>query len=339
MSDKKILGIDISSWQTNIDWKKIKSEGVEFAIIRAGYGSNESQIDRNFKTHIENALAAGVNVGIYWFGYAYTVDTAKKEADVCHNIIKSYKNKITLPVFYDWEYDSARYAKNNGVTPTKKLVTDMTIAFMDRMKEHGYKTGYYTNLDYMKNMYEYDRVKNYDLWMAYYSDEKASYNCSLQQYTSTGRLNGYNGNLDLNWMYKNYDETVKESSKKSEETKKSTNAQTSTQTKTYTVKSGDTLSSIAAKYGTTYQLIAKHNGISDPNVIYVGQKIRIPTTSNEKVETKPTKQTTTKTYTVKSGDTLSSIAAKYGTTYQELAKDNGISDPNVIYVGQKIKIP
>lgn len=89
------------------------------------------------------------------------------------------------------------------------------------------------------------------------------------------------------------------------------------------VAKGETLSGIASKYGTTYQELAKYNGISNPNIIHVGQKIKIPG----------------EFYTVKAGDTLSRIAENYGTTYQALAKYNNISNPNVIYVGQKIKIP
>ena len=92
----------------------------------------------------------------------------------------------------------------------------------------------------------------------------------------------------------------------------------------YTVKSGDTLSGIAAKYNTTYQKLAEYNNISNPNKISVGQKIKIPGN---------------RTYTVQKGDTLSKIAAKYGTTYQALTKYNNISNPNVISVGQVIKIP
>lgn len=332
MSNAKTLGVDVSVWQTNVDWKKLKSNGVEFAIIRAGFGCNASQIDKMFKTHINGASAANIAVGIYWFGYAYTVDMAKKEADVCHSIIKAYKNKITLPVFYDWEYDSARYAKNNGVTPTKKLVTDMTIAFMDRIKSYGYKTGYYTNIDYMKNMYDYNRVKGYDLWMAYYNNEKPDYECTIQQYTSTGRVGGFSGNLDLNWMYKSYGKTAptKPATQEKTETKKTETV--------YTVKSGDTLSSIANKYGTTYQNLAKYNNIKDPNKIYTGQKIKIPGKTTEKSSTK-TEPVKTKTYVVKSGDTLASIAEKYNTTYYVLAKYNNLSNPNLIYPGQKIKIP
>jgi N-acetylmuramoyl-L-alanine amidase len=99
------------------------------------------------------------------------------------------------------------------------------------------------------------------------------------------------------------------------------------------VKAGDTLSAIAAKFGTTYQELAKINGIADPNKIYPGQVL--------KLKGKATTASTAKKdviYTVKSGDTLSEIARKYGTTISELAKINGIANPNKIYTGQKIKI-
>lgn len=104
----------------------------------------------------------------------------------------------------------------------------------------------------------------------------------------------------------------------------------------YTVKAGDTLSGIAAKYGTTYQALASYNGISNPNKISVGQKIKIPGAGSSGSTSTGGGDTV---YTVKAGDTLSGIAAKYGTTYQALASYNGISNPNKISVGQKIKIP
>lgn len=102
----------------------------------------------------------------------------------------------------------------------------------------------------------------------------------------------------------------------------------------YTVKTGDTLSGIAIKYGTDYQVLAKYNDISNPDVIHTGQKIRIPASVADTPAKKPDI-----VYTVKSGDTLSGIAAKYKTTYQALAKYNGIADPDKIYAGQQIKIP
>ena len=91
---------------------------------------------------------------------------------------------------------------------------------------------------------------------------------------------------------------------------------------------GDTLSGIAAKFGTTYQAIATLNGISNPNLIYPGQVLKVSSGSGNGI----------RTYTVKKGDTLSEIAAKFGTTYQAIAELNGISDPNLIYPGQVLKI-
>ena len=93
----------------------------------------------------------------------------------------------------------------------------------------------------------------------------------------------------------------------------------------YTVQSGDTLWGIGQKYGVEYQTIADYNGITNPSLIYPGQKIKIPGTG-------------TVTYTVQAGDTLTGIAAKYGTTYQKIAADNGIENPNLIHPGQVLKI-
>lgn len=111
----------------------------------------------------------------------------------------------------------------------------------------------------------------------------------------------------------------------------SSNTSTNSSEVVYIVKSGDTLSDIASKYGTTYQKLAEYNGISNPNIINVGQKIKIP-------GAKASNNNSNKTYTVKSGDTLSGIAAKYGTTYQEIANKNGIANPNKIYPGQVLRI-
>lgn len=336
-----IKGIDISSWQTNIDWAKVKADGVGFAIIRAGYGSSLSQKDNQFENHIKGALGVGLKVGIYWFGYAYNATTGAKEADICNEVIKGYKDKIELPVFYDWEYDSESYIKKMGYTPTKDLVTSTTIGFMDRMKALGYKTGFYTNWDYLSRLYDYSRLKNYDLWMASYSSSKPSgYDCAIQQYSASGKVNGINGNVDMNWLYKEYGKKVEPVVPQKEEPKKE---ETSTSETVYVVKAGDMLSTIAKKYNTTWQKLAEYNKISNPDLIYVGQKIKIPGTKSvtpaptpTKEETKPAQDTV---YVVKAGDTLSSIAAKYGTTWQKLAEYNGIKDANVIYGGQKIKIP
>ena len=326
MSENKPFGVDVSEFQGALDWPRLRQQGVKFAIVRAGFGSSLSQKDKMFQSHLEGALASGMQVGAYWFGYAYTVDGAKKEADICAQVLKPYQDKITLPVFYDCEYDSMRYAQSMGTTPNKTLITDMTIAFMERMKEQGYKAGYYTNLDYIKNKYEYSRIKGYDLWMAYYNEEKPPYDCAVQQYTSTGRLNGCGGNLDLNRLYKDYGKPAEPKPEAPAGPAEPAQAET-----VYTVQKGDTLSAIGAKYHTTYQVLAAYNKIENPSLIYPGQKIKIPGVAGSAPAPK-------KVYIVQAGDTLSGIAAKFGTTYQDLAAKNGISNPNLIYPGQKIKI-
>ena len=150
--------------------------------------------------------------------------------------------------------------------------------------------------------------------------------------------NGYDGNLDLDEFYgdaNSWDAYIGNGTPVIEEnnTTPVVTPPVESSTVTYIVKSGDTLSAIAKKYGTTVDAIASLNGISNPNLIYVGQYLVIPTTSSAEVP-----ETTPQTYTVKSGDTLSGIANIFGTTYQKIAELNGISNPNLIYPGQVLKI-
>ena len=97
-------GIDVSKWNGDIDWNKVKSDGIDYVIIRGGFGN--SSIDPKFKSHIEGASNAGLKVGVYWFSYATSVSKAKEEAAKCLETIKPYKDKISYPVFYDFEYAS-----------------------------------------------------------------------------------------------------------------------------------------------------------------------------------------------------------------------------------------
>ena len=183
----------------------------------------------------------------------------------------------------------------------------------------------YTNLNWATNYIDMARIDaaGIDVWLAQYNtqcDYKGAY--TMWQYSSKEVIDGITANTaDMNWCYKDY-----------------TNGAASTPTPqpepsydTYTVMAGDTLSGIAAKFGTTYQELAAINGIADPNVIHVGQIIKL------KGDVADVPQSGT-TYTVQVRDTLSGIAAKYGTTYQELAALNGISDPNVIHVGQVLLV-
>lgn len=193
-------GIDISEFQDGLNLANAKSQGMTFVILRAGYGNVISQKDKAFDKHIKSAISQGLEIGAYWFSYAISEDDARKEADVCAAVLAPYKDKISLPVFFDWEYDSENYAKRHGVTPSKAFVTAITIAFMDRIKSHGYVPGYYTNYDYMNKYYDYEKVKSYNLWLAHYGQSAPAYACAVQQISATGKISGFSGNVDLDKM-------------------------------------------------------------------------------------------------------------------------------------------
>lgn len=202
-------GADISKYNS-INWNKVNPEEVNFVIIRAGYGSKTQ--DTQFKTNIENAIKLGLHIGIYWFSYASTIEQAKQEAEGCLNIINSYKKNIDFPVFFDWEYDSYDYVvKTYKATPTKQLVSDMAVAFMETIKAAGYKVGNYTNIDYSTRFFN-DTVKNnYDTWIAHVGKNgqalaKTSYTgkYTMWQYSWKGRPSGFNSDTDMDYCYKDY---------------------------------------------------------------------------------------------------------------------------------------
>lgn len=190
--------IDVSQYQGNIDWNKVKAAGVQGVIIRAGWG--KGNVDPKFHQNAEAATAAGLNVGIYWFSYAYTVQMAKQEAVYCHSVIGKYQNKINLPVFFDWEYDSMRWAEKNGKKPDRTLITAMIMEFCAKIKELGYKTGYYLNQDYAKNHVDETKLRIYKRWFAKYTTTEQK-DCYLWQYTSKGTVDGIKGNVDVNRLW------------------------------------------------------------------------------------------------------------------------------------------
>ena len=122
-------GIDVSTHNGLIDWEKVAATPIEFAIIRAGYGMYENQIDTRFRYNIENALANKLHVGVYWFSYAGSAEEAIKEAQLCAKVIEPYKGKIDFPVYFDFEYDSERYLKEHGIVLNNETRTSLVTAF------------------------------------------------------------------------------------------------------------------------------------------------------------------------------------------------------------------
>lgn len=296
--------IDISYHNGSIDFKKVKAAGIEGVIIRAGYG--QSTIDVMFKKYIKDALAVGLPVGIYWFSYAYTKAQAKAEALMCLSAINPYK--ITLPVFFDWEYDSMNYAKKHGVTPNKALITEMTKVFCEEIAKAGYKAGFYYNNDYKVNYYDLSALKGYVKWFARYTSAKQT-DCDIWQYSSSGKVAGCQGNVDMDYLIN---------------TKLLTGGKETSSTPT---KSIDEIAQevIAGKWGNGD---SRKEKLSSSGYDYAAVQNRV----NEILSSKE------KTYTVQKGDTLTAIAKKYNTTVDALVKKNNIKDKNKIKVGQEIKV-
>lgn len=190
--------IDVSEHNGRIDFNKVKAFGINAVIIRAGYG--RGNVDGRFTENIQNAIKAGMKIGIYWFSYAYTEAMAVHEAQYCQEILEPYKNYIKLPVFFDWEYDSMSYAKKKGFKPDKTLITSMNRTFCKAIKSYGYIPGYYTNLDYQNNYLMVSLLKDFKKWFAYYTSEKQK-NCYIWQYTDKGSVSGIQGTVDLNELY------------------------------------------------------------------------------------------------------------------------------------------
>ena len=201
-------GIDVSKWNGNIDWTSVKNSGIDYVIIRAGYGT--STVDPQFENYIQGASNAGLKVGVYWFSYATSPENAKIEAQSCLNTISKYKNNINYPVFFDFEYDSVTYAKNKGVNVTKSLATEIAQSFLSTVKSSGYSTGIYTNNDFGSTYFSDDLHYANNLWIAQYGSTntfKKPY--SMWQYSETGSVDGIKTKVDLNYTCLKFDITPK----------------------------------------------------------------------------------------------------------------------------------
>lgn len=257
----KFKGIDVSKWQGNIDWVKAKNDGVDFAIIREGYGKDGK--DKKFEENYKNAKTSGIPVGVYHYSYADSVEDAKKEAEFC---LKNIKGKqLEYPVCFDIE-DKEQLKLNN------RQRTDIIKAFCETIENAGYYAMIYCNLNWYNNYLIKDELKQYDLWIAQWEVGAPSVNCGIWQKSDNGVIDGIKGNVDLDVSYKNYPEIIK--SKGLNGYNKSSNSQSKNYF-IYTVKKGDTLWDLAKKYNTTVKSISDMNGIKNANKIYVGQTIKI----------------------------------------------------------------
>lgn len=192
----KIYGIDVSEHNGTLDWAKIKASGIQFAIIRTGYGVSHE--DTQFQKNVKGALAQGIPVGVYHFSYALNAAGARNEAALVLSLLAPYKDEITLPVFFDFEYDTVDYAKKQGVTLGKQAFNDHAVAFLETVKAAGYTPGIYFNLDYKNRFVDASRLGGYVQWYAQYNNTAAWTGYDVWQYSSKHTINGHSCNFDIN---------------------------------------------------------------------------------------------------------------------------------------------
>ena len=192
---EKAKCIDISEWNCDINFNKVRNTGVTCVIIRAGYGKDPNQEDNKFQEYYRQAKSAGLNVGAYWYSYATSVDAAKAEVKNCMKTIGG--KEFDLPVFLDVE------EYRQAVLPRRTL-TDIISTFCDGMNSNGFNSGLYSAKSMLVDSAYPDELSNkYLIWLAMpntsYSD-LPSY-VDLWQYSWTGSVDGIRNDVDLNYIY------------------------------------------------------------------------------------------------------------------------------------------
>ena len=196
-----LSGIDVSSYQGDIDWHQVAEAGVDFAIIRLGYRGYESGKlveDSYARINLEGAAEAGIQLGVYFFSQALNPNEAREEARFVLDLIDPYE--IAMPVVYDCEHVSSETARTNNMNPY--AATDCAKAFLEVIDEAGYWPMMYFNSFQSRKLFYLDRLMQYDFWLALYSDRMSfPYKVDMWQYTCTGTIPGVMGDVDVNVLF------------------------------------------------------------------------------------------------------------------------------------------
>lgn len=202
--DKVTFGIDVSKYQSGLDWNKIKKSGVSFVIIRIGYrgyGAEGKLVkDPMFEEHFTNARNAGLKVGVYFFTQAVNEAEAQEEAEGCNWALNG--RTLDYPIFYDTEASTAPGGTGRADGLGVEDRTKCAIAFCERVKELGYKPGVYASTTWYRKRVNYNILRSrYTIWNAHYGVSSSPIGCDLWQGTEKARINGYSGELDANISY------------------------------------------------------------------------------------------------------------------------------------------
>ena len=327
VSNLEYQGIDVSHWQGYIDYSEVRRSGIEVVYIKASQGTNIK--DAYFEINYENAKANGLKVGFYHFLTATNTEEAEQEARFFASVISGKTPDCKLVMDYE-TFGGVGVQESNEIAQvfleTTRRLTNKDIII-------------YSDLSNSQSRFSSELAENYELWLAYYSGEERLREIETRwnnyiglQYSDRGRINGISGAVDLD----RFSEEIFLDETSEVPVIENPTGTINTETITYTVQRGDTLWAIARRYGTTSGEITEINNISNPNLIYPGQELRIPT--NSTTEGEETRGTGDIIYTVQRGDTLSKIAREYNVTVAHIVELNDITNPNLIYPGEKLRI-
>lgn len=312
-------GIDVSQWQGNIDFQKVKQAGIELVYMKASEGID--LVDPFFYRNYRKAIDVGLPVGFYHYLTARNVSSARQEA--YHFIAVTEGLDGAGKMVMDLE-DLA------GLTRTE--INEIALSFLRTIEEASNKDAAVYTDAYKASALLDKTLADYALWIAQYDVETPDMDnpwgdWAGWQYTDMGKIEGVQGNTDRDIFKEGMlDRFVTVHQTRERPPFGTTDIE-------YTVQPGDTLYGIARKYHVTPGEIARANQIANPNLIYPGQRLSIPVRDDRR------QADTYLLYRVKPGDTFYAIASRFGTTVKKLTLENKLPDPNLIYPGQILKIP
>jgi GH25 family lysozyme M1 (1,4-beta-N-acetylmuramidase) len=201
MSTKK--GIDVSEHNGTLDWAKVKAAGIEFAMIRSGYGKQYT--DPQFSANVAGAAAQKIPYGIYHYSYALSADDARREAALVVQLLQG-----TDPVCGVWlDMEDADGYKAKRMTLTKSAITEICSTFVQAVQAAGYRCGVYANKSWLETYIDVSQLNSCDIWLAQWASKPTwSGTCTVWQYSATGTLTGLSGNFDLDLYYGDLDTTM-----------------------------------------------------------------------------------------------------------------------------------
>jgi len=320
-NDEIFEGIDVSEWQGTINFEDVVSSGIEIVYIRASEGTD--YIDPYFRENYENAKANGLKTGFYHYLTARTQEEARDEAEFFVGNIKGTEPECKLAM----DFESFGNLSIEEINEISKV-------FLERVQElSGKECVIYSDAYNAREVFDEELSRKYAIWVADYFVEEPANNGKWSswvgfQFTDRGRINGIDGNVDRDKFTNGI--LLNDTSKIPEDTTNDANQEF----EYITVRRGDTLSGIARRYNTSYQYLAKINDIPNPNIIRVGQRLKVPTFRDDEIN-----DTSHRLYIVKRGNTLTQIAKEFNVTIQEIVQLNDIANPNLIFAGEILRIP